>query len=117
MGPMSALIRIRWIRSDICGMRTFGISSKPVSGLKLRLHVAIVATAKNTALVELYRFFSSAVNETIAATLGEDIPEPDMAAHRSLIDAIASHDPTRADETLRAFMSPILDTLGRLLNR
>jgi DNA-binding FadR family transcriptional regulator len=80
-------------------------------------HVAIVATAQNTALVELYRFFSSAVTETIAATLGEDIPEPDMPAHRSLIDAIASSDPSRADETLRAFISPVLLTLERLLNQ
>jgi DNA-binding FadR family transcriptional regulator len=80
-------------------------------------HVAIVATAGNTALVELYRFFSSAVNETIAATLGEDIPEPDMAAHRSLIDAIASGEPARSDETMRAFMSPVFLTLETLLNR
>jgi DNA-binding FadR family transcriptional regulator len=80
-------------------------------------HVAIVATAGNTPLVELYRFFSSAVNETIAATLGEDIPEPDMAAHRSLIDAIASGEPARSDETMRAFMSPIFLTLETLLNR
>ena len=40
-----------------------------------------------------------------------------MAAHRSLIDAIGSTDPTRADETLRTFMSPILLTLERLLNQ
>lgn len=46
-----------------------------------------------------------------------DIPEPRMAAHRSLIDAIGSTDPTRADETLRTFMSPILLTLERLLNQ
>jgi hypothetical protein len=34
----------------------------------------------NANFKEVYRGFSSAVSETIAATLGEDIPEPDMAA-------------------------------------
>lgn len=80
-------------------------------------HVAIVATARNAALVDLYRFFSDAVNETIASTLGDDIPEPDMAAHRTFINAIASGDPAHADATVRAFMSPILLSLEKLLDR
>jgi DNA-binding FadR family transcriptional regulator len=74
-------------------------------------HLAVVATAHNPVLVELYRFFSCTVNETIAATLGEDLPEPDTGAHRSLIDAIATGKPKCADEVVRAFMSPILLTL------
>jgi DNA-binding FadR family transcriptional regulator len=78
-------------------------------------HVAVVAASKNEALINLYEFFSQSVSKTIAATLTGDIPEPDMAAHRSIIDAMASGDPERADATLRAFMSPILSTLNHML--
>lgn len=78
-------------------------------------HAAVVATSRNSALIDLYGFFSQAVNETIAATLTAEIPEPDMRAHRSIVDAVASGDPDRADATLRAFMSPILLKLNRLL--
>lgn len=78
-------------------------------------HLATVATSNNTALIDLYRFFSQTVNETIAATLTAEIPEPDMAAHRSIIEAIASGDPGHAEAILRAFMAPILSTLNQLM--
>ena len=78
-------------------------------------HAAVIAASCNQALVELYGFFSQSVGETIAATLTAEIPEPDIAAHRSIVEAIASGDPAGADATLRRFMAPILSTLSQLL--
>jgi DNA-binding FadR family transcriptional regulator len=78
-------------------------------------HLAVVAASGNPALVQLYQFFSESVNETIASTLDEDIPEPDMAAHRSIIHGIASRDPDQADKAVRAFMTPVFQTLTNLL--
>ena len=78
-------------------------------------HKAVVATSRNSALIDLYDFFSVAVNATIASTLTAEIPEPDIAAHRSIVDAIRTNDPDHAEVTLRAFMAPILATLNRLL--
>lgn len=82
----------------------------------LDFHKAIVATAKNTALTEIYQFFSAAVKETIASTLKNELPEPDQAAHQSIVDAIASGDPEHAAAAMYAFMAPILNELERLLS-
>ncbi|MGO7719036.1 hypothetical protein ACC706_38095, partial [Rhizobium johnstonii] len=37
-------------------------------------------------------FFSASIADTIAATLGEDIPEPDIQAHAYIFDAIETGD-------------------------
>ncbi|WP_428640782.1 FadR/GntR family transcriptional regulator [Roseibium sp.] len=78
-------------------------------------HLAVVAASGNSVLVNMYEFFSKVIGETIAATLGEDLPEPDMAAHAAIVDAIESGDPDRAEATVRAFMAPVLRDLDRLL--
>ena len=59
--------------------------------------------------------FSASIQEVIKATVTGELPEPDMAAHLSIVDAIASGDPDLAASTTRAFMAPILDEIDRLL--
>ncbi len=59
----------------------------------LAFHQAVIAASGNRAMIEIYDFFSASIAETIAATLGEDIPEPDMQAHADIIDAIATGEP------------------------
>lgn len=81
----------------------------------LAFHLALVAEARNPALDGLYRWFSAAVSDTIAATTEEDLPEPDTAAHRAVIDAIATGNPELAERAVRNFMAPILAELDRLL--
>ncbi|MES2071748.1 MAG: FadR/GntR family transcriptional regulator [Pseudomonadota bacterium] len=81
----------------------------------LDFHKGIVAAANNAALSEIYQFFSAAVKETIASTLKNELPEPDQAAHQSIVDAIASGDPELAAAAMYAFMAPILNELERLL--
>ena len=81
----------------------------------LAFHLALVAVARNPSLMELYRWFSAAVSDTIAATLEGEIPEPDAAAHRAIIDGISAGDPDRAESAVRNFMAPILAALDQLL--
>ncbi|MDR6903459.1 FadR/GntR family transcriptional regulator [Rhizobium miluonense] len=81
----------------------------------LAFHRAVVAASQNRAMIEIYEFFSFSIAETIEATLGADIPEPDMQAHIAIVDAIESGSPEAADRAVRHFMAPIVATLDRLL--
>lgn len=81
----------------------------------LAFHLALVSAARNPALEELYRWFAAAVSDTIAATIEGELPEPDEAAHRAIIDAIAAGDPERAGQAVRSFMAPVLARLDQLL--
>ena len=78
-------------------------------------HQAVIAAAQNTVLAGMYDFFSTLIAETIEATLGQDLPEPDMAAHAAIVDAIETGDPQAADAAVRRFMAPVLSALDRLL--
>lgn len=78
-------------------------------------HQAVIAASQNSVLIGMYEFFSTLISETIEATLGEELPEPDMAAHAAIVDAIESGDPAAADAAVRRFMAPMLSALDRLL--
>ncbi|MBB2673946.1 UNVERIFIED_ORG: DNA-binding FadR family transcriptional regulator [Rhizobium esperanzae] len=81
----------------------------------LAFHKAVIAASGNRAMVEIYDFFSASIAETIAATLGTDIPEPDMQAHADIVDAIDTGDPDKADAAVRRFMAPVLVALDRMI--
>lgn len=81
----------------------------------LAFHKAVIAASGNRAMIEIYDFFSSTIAETIEATLGEEVPEPDMQAHAAIIDAIASGDPQQADAAVRRFMAPVITALDRMI--
>ena len=78
-------------------------------------HQAVIAAAQNTVLAGMYDFFSTLIAESIEATLGQDLPEPDSAAHAAIVDAIETGDPQAADAAVRRFMAPVLSALDRLL--
>lgn len=78
-------------------------------------HQAVIAASQNAVLIGMYDFFSALIAETIEATLGADLPEPDMAAHAAIVDAIEAGDPDAAEATVRRFMAPMLSALDRLL--
>ncbi|MCO4317619.1 FadR family transcriptional regulator [Phyllobacterium sp. 21LDTY02-6] len=78
-------------------------------------HRAVVTASGNRALLEVYDFFSASISDVIQATVTGELPEPDMAAHVAIIDAIASGKPDFAAETARKFMAPIIAKLDRLL--
>jgi DNA-binding FadR family transcriptional regulator len=81
----------------------------------LAFHQAVIAASGNRAMVEIYDFFSASIAETIEATLGADIPEPDMQAHADIIEAIATGDPEQADAAVRRFMAPVINTFDRMI--
>ncbi|PCK80634.1 FadR/GntR family transcriptional regulator [Rhizobium sophoriradicis] len=81
----------------------------------LAFHKAVIAASGNRAMVEIYDFFSASIAETIAATLGTDIPEPDMQAHADIVDAIETGNPDTADAAVRRFMAPVLVALDRMI--
>lgn len=81
----------------------------------LAFHKAVIAASGNRAMVEIYDFFSASIAETIAATLGTDIPEPDMQAHADIVDAIETGNPDTADATVRRFMAPVLAAFDRMI--
>ncbi|PTM96091.1 FadR/GntR family transcriptional regulator [Mycoplana dimorpha] len=81
----------------------------------LAFHQAVIAASQNKVLVGMYDFFSTLIAETIEATLGEDLPEPDMEAHAAIVDAIETGDPEKAEAAVRRFMAPVLSALDRLL--
>jgi DNA-binding FadR family transcriptional regulator len=81
----------------------------------LAFHKAVIATSGNRAMMEIYDFFSSSIAETIAATLDDDVPEPDMQAHADIVDAIETGNPDTADAAVRRFMAPILAALDRMI--
>ncbi|MBC2884700.1 FadR family transcriptional regulator [Ochrobactrum sp. CM-21-5] len=78
-------------------------------------HEAIVAASDNSALIEVYAFFSASIRESIEVTLDGELPEPSDQAHRRIIEAIASGDPDKASATVRNFMAPLIEELERLL--
>ncbi|MBW8300619.1 MAG: FadR family transcriptional regulator [Hydrogenophaga sp.] len=81
----------------------------------LAFHKAVIAASANRALIELFDFFSTSIAETIQATIAGDLPEPDMAAHVAIVDAIETGDPDKADAAVRRFMAPVFAFLdGRL---
>lgn len=81
----------------------------------LAFHKAVIAASRNGAMMSIYEFFSASIAQTIEATLGEDLPEPDIHAHAAIIDAIATGEPETADAAVRRFMGPVISTLDRLL--
>jgi DNA-binding FadR family transcriptional regulator len=78
----------------------------------LAFHLAIVDISGNLALVETCRFVSGYIKETIVSTMGTSLPEPNEAAHRAIVEAIASRDPDRAAAAVRDFMAPMLNMLA-----
>lgn len=105
-----ALRQLLAARGDFDGRDVEGFVARDFA-----FHAAVVAASDNRAMIETYEFFSSSIRESIAATLTDDVPEPDLQAHMAIVDAIESRDPDRATESVRRFMAPVLQEIERLL--
>jgi DNA-binding FadR family transcriptional regulator len=81
----------------------------------IAFHKAVIAASGNRAMIEIYEFFSAAIQETIEATISAEVPEPDMQAHAEIVDAIETGDPQQADAAVRRFMAPVIAALDRML--
>jgi DNA-binding FadR family transcriptional regulator len=82
----------------------------------LEFHTAMVESAHNPALTEVYRYFSASVRESMRSSSGDqDMPEVDLASHRALIDAVESGDPDAAEAACRLLLAEPMSAVGRLL--
>ena len=76
--------------------------------------MCIVEASHNAALIELYRFFWDSVQSTIARTEDEQaLPEPTLAAHEAIYQAIADSDPARAAAAAHRLLSPAIDAIAK----
>ncbi|SFR38904.1 transcriptional regulator, GntR family [Marinobacter gudaonensis] len=78
-------------------------------------HHALVAASHNSALVELYDYFSHAVSLTIEQTeTDSDLPEPSQEDHELLLAAVRRRDTGKAEQLARQLLAPSLRALQRL---
>lgn len=77
-----------------------------------RFHHAVVASARNSALSDLYAYFSRAIRNTIERTeIDLDLPEPTQADHEALLQAIEARDAEAAESAARHLLTPSLTAL------
>lgn len=77
-----------------------------------RFHRAVVEAAHNGSLADLYRYFASAIRDTIERTEHDlDLPEPSQADHENLLDAVARGDGEAAATATRSLLAPSLTAL------
>lgn len=82
----------------------------------IAFHVAVARAGHNTALEELYRYFSTAVLLNVRSSLIEhNLPEPGANDHAAIVAAIAARDPERAATAARAVVAPAIAALTRLI--
>ena len=80
------------------------------------LHRAIALASHNTAIQSMYRSFSVAVRSHSLAIFADDqLQEPDLAAHVSLVDSIIYGDDVGAAMAAREMVQPMIDRLSQLL--
>ncbi|MBW4933091.1 FadR/GntR family transcriptional regulator [Marinobacter sp. F4206] len=77
-------------------------------------HHGLVAASHNSALTELYDYFSHAISQTIERTETDaDLPEPSQEDHELLLAAIRRGDPVKAEQLARALLRPSLRALQK----
>jgi len=78
-----------------------------------RFHNSLVRASHNSALIELYDYFSHAVSQTIERTeMDSDLPEPSQEDHELLLAAIRRKDADKAEALSRALLTPSLNALS-----
>lgn len=77
-----------------------------------RFHHAVVQASHNSALIELYSYFSHAITRTIERTEQDaSLPEPTQEAHELLLAAIRRQESEQAAKLAKGLLQPCLDAL------
>jgi len=106
MVQLRKLLRQRGERSDHADMAAFVERD-------LAFHSGIAHVSGNLAVAELYRYFSGSVRLHMAAAMAEgDLPEPELAAHQAILDAIDRGDEDGAAIAARAVIVPLITLLS-----
>ncbi|WP_369790409.1 FadR/GntR family transcriptional regulator [Rouxiella sp. WC2420] len=78
-------------------------------------HNAIIEATHNEAMKALYRYFSLSVQQNLHHVLSlKDLPEPNLAAHQKLFDAIAAGDAEGAQNAVKSMLQPMINKLSEL---
>ncbi|WP_417545632.1 FadR/GntR family transcriptional regulator [Marinobacter sp.] len=77
-------------------------------------HHALVAASHNSALAELYDYFSHAITQTIERTENDaDLPEPSQEDHELLLAAVRRQDSVKAEKLAGDLLAPSLKALRK----
>lgn len=77
-------------------------------------HHALVASSHNSALAELYDYFSHAITQTIERTENDsDLPEPSQEDHELLLAAVRRQDSEKAGKLAQDLLVPSLEALHK----
>jgi DNA-binding FadR family transcriptional regulator len=77
-------------------------------------HQALVAASHNTALTEMYGYFSESITQTIEQTeFNNGVPGPTQEEHELLLAAVRQQDPVKAEALARAMLQPSLAAFQR----
>ncbi len=77
-------------------------------------HHALVAASHNSALAELYDYFSHAITQTIERTENDaDLPEPSQEDHELLLAAVRRQDSVKAEKLAQDLLAPSLKALRK----
>jgi DNA-binding FadR family transcriptional regulator len=78
-----------------------------------RFHISVARASHNAALIELYGYFQDGLRDTIAGTESRrDIPEPSLAAHEAIYEAIRDQDATAAAGAANRLLAPAIEAAG-----
>lgn len=81
----------------------------------MAFHLAVVEATHNTALIEVYRFFSTQVHEVLVEALGDrEMPPVDIDAHEALVAAVEAGDAEAAEAGARELLRVPLETITAL---
>lgn len=74
-----------------------------------RFHKAIAAASHNSALTALYDYFVSLMRPHTRDIIEQgNLPEPDLAAHAAIVDAICARDEVAAAAAAHRMMAPLI---------
>lgn len=82
----------------------------------LAFHRAVARACGNAALYELYEFLLQSMRIRIAQAISDQqLPDPDLASHRAILDAIRAQNPEAAALAARQVTEPVSTTLDHLI--
>ncbi|MFE4856008.1 FadR/GntR family transcriptional regulator [Streptomyces sp. NPDC056670] len=84
----------------------------------MAFHLGVVQATHNPAFIEVYRFFSVQVHESLITSLrDQEMPPIDLDTHEGLVEAIESGDPAAAERAVRELLRKPLEAVRAVAAR
>ncbi|MEU3370715.1 FadR/GntR family transcriptional regulator [Streptomyces sp. NPDC006711] len=99
-------------------LRTLREHGDRAADADMAFHMSVVQATHNAAFIEVYRFFSTQVHESLVTSLrDEEMPPIDLDTHEALVDAIESGDPAAAEHAVRELLRKPLEAVRAVTAR